>query len=231
MVLRLPRLVLRLLKGTRKSSRRSVMNHSLRARGDSLRDAGQFAKAAEAYSIYLQRTRDDFDIWVQNGNCLKEAGSLTQAKDAYDSALALRTNDADLYLQMGHLAKLMGNHTEARDAYGRSFELSRSQEAAIEIENINAYLLDKQSRQIVIDTVSLPAGLLPIPLNKDVSLPMEAPVFNDLVYELHNRVPIKMMTSLPADIRTFERDYKLTRQIREVSLLISKQSTISSGEG
>ena len=231
MTVRLPRPILRFWQGLRRSNRRTAVNHSFRRRGDSHRDAGQFAEAAEAYRVYLEQTKDDFDIWVQNGNCLKDAGRLTQARSAYETALALRPDDADLHLQMGHLAKLMGNHTEALDAYGKSFELSQSRDAAIEIENINAYFLTEKSGQSAIDTISHPAGLLPVLVHKDACLPMEASILDGLMPGLYNKVPIKVMTPLPAEIRILHHNYELSRQAREVSLLISKQSTIPSGEG
>jgi glycosyltransferase involved in cell wall biosynthesis len=95
----------------------------LRQRGDSLRDAGKYGDAADAYGTYLALEPQDFDIWVQRGNCLKDSAAFSQAAAAYETALRLRPNDADVHLQMGHLHKLQGHRSDAIKSYKRSAQL------------------------------------------------------------------------------------------------------------
>lgn len=97
----------------KKASAPSAATESLIAEANRLRDARQFAEAAEAYERYLAQKSDDFDIWVQRGNCLKDSGSLVAAKMAYDQALRLKADDDDVYVQLGHLMKLSNKKKEA----------------------------------------------------------------------------------------------------------------------
>jgi len=101
-----------------------------RVRGDSLRDTGYWAEAAQAYAQHLAQNPDDFAIWVQRGNCLKEAGDYSGALMAYGQAIRLDPGDADVYLQMGHLAKLSGSIEDARNYYLHSLSLDPESDAA-----------------------------------------------------------------------------------------------------
>jgi len=109
------------------------LNH-WRSEGDRLRDAHEYAAAAEAYAKHLADEPEDFGIWVQRGNCLKDAGELEEAEIAYQTAEALKPEDADLHLQMGHLLKMQGRIAEAELAYGRSAELDPDGYAQVELQ-------------------------------------------------------------------------------------------------
>jgi glycosyltransferase involved in cell wall biosynthesis len=115
-------------------------SRSFRDEADKLRDAKQYADAAEAYERYLTFHPDDFGIWVQRGNCLKDSGSFGAAKRAYEAALKLNPDDADVYLQMGHLAKLQGHREEAIRCYRRSAKLDSTGVSALELERLGVRL-------------------------------------------------------------------------------------------
>jgi O-antigen biosynthesis protein len=88
--------------------------------GDRLRDARQFAAAAEAYARALELAPDRADLRIQYGNMLKDAGHVAEAEAAYREALAQRRDDPEIHLQLGHALKLQGKRAEALDAYRRA---------------------------------------------------------------------------------------------------------------
>ena len=96
----------------------------LRKNANALRDAGQWARAAELYQNYLNRYPDDFGICVQCGHAEKESGAFERALECYNKALAIRPNDWDLHLQFGHLYKVMQRKADSADSYRRSLELN-----------------------------------------------------------------------------------------------------------
>lgn len=93
------------------------------ARANALRDARDWAAAAEAYAeaLALDPRRDA--IWVQYGHALKESGTVDEAITAYRRALELNDANADTHLQLGHALKLSGALAAAAQAYMRAFEL------------------------------------------------------------------------------------------------------------
>src|SRR6266850_6891758 len=81
--------------------------------GDRLRDAREYARAAEAYGAAAALAPTRTDIRVQYANMLKDAGRLGEAEAAYRSALAQAPGDADIHLQLGHALKLQGRRAAA----------------------------------------------------------------------------------------------------------------------
>lgn len=100
------------------------------AEADRLRDAGEPARAAEAYAAALALAPDRPTLRVQLGNMLKDAGRLAEAEAAYRAALAARPGDADVRLQLGHALKLAGREREAMGAYAEALALDPGCEAA-----------------------------------------------------------------------------------------------------
>jgi tetratricopeptide (TPR) repeat protein/GT2 family glycosyltransferase len=92
--------------------------------GDRLRDARDYAGAAEAYGAAVALAPARTDIRVQHGNMLKDAGRLREAEAAYRAALAQAPRDADIHLQLGHTLKLQGRRTAALECYRRAAELA-----------------------------------------------------------------------------------------------------------
>src|SRR6266478_2578076 len=92
--------------------------------GDRLRDAHDYARAAEAYGAAVALAPTRTDIRVQYANMLKDAGRLGEAEAAYRSALAQAPDDADIHLQLGHALKLQGRRAAALECYRRSAELA-----------------------------------------------------------------------------------------------------------
>lgn len=93
---------------------------TLRAKGDRLRDARAWARAAEAYAAHLALRPDARDIRVQLGHCLKESGEVETALSHYRTARAAMPADADIAVQIGHALKLLGRAEEAAGAYGEA---------------------------------------------------------------------------------------------------------------
>ncbi|HEX3862319.1 MAG TPA: glycosyltransferase [Stellaceae bacterium] len=98
--------------------------------GDRLRDARQFAAAAETYGDALNLLPARVDIRIQLGNMLKDSGRLAEAESTYRTALADANENADLHLQLGHVLKLQGRRAEALLAYRRATEIQPSLDAA-----------------------------------------------------------------------------------------------------
>lgn len=92
--------------------------------GDRLRDAGDWAGAADAYRRFLDANPDHAGAWVQFGHASKEAGRLAEAVDAYLRATTLTPDDADAHLQLGHGLKLSGETERAKGAYRRAYSLA-----------------------------------------------------------------------------------------------------------
>lgn len=93
---------------------------TLRAKGDRLRDARAWARAAEAYAAHLALRPDARDIRVQLGHCLKEAGDVEAALGHYRAAEDAAPEEADIAVQIGHALKLLGRTEEAAAAYGEA---------------------------------------------------------------------------------------------------------------
>ena len=96
----------------------------LRKDANALREAGQWARAAELYQNYLKRYPDDFNICVQCGHAEKESGAFERALECYEKALAIKPDDWDLHLQFGHLYKVMQRRADSANSYRRSLELN-----------------------------------------------------------------------------------------------------------
>ena len=96
----------------------------LRKNANALREAGQWARAAELYQNYLKRYPDDFGICVQCGHVEKESGAFERALECYNKALAVKPDDWDLHLQFGHLYKVMQRPADSANSYRRSLELN-----------------------------------------------------------------------------------------------------------
>jgi O-antigen biosynthesis protein len=100
------------------------------ADADRLRDAGNYAAAAEAYGWALELVPARLGIRIQYGNMLKDCGRLEEAEAAYRAALTGAPDHAEIHLQLGHLFKVQGRRGEAVAAYRRAAELQPSLEAA-----------------------------------------------------------------------------------------------------
>ncbi|MHB8886168.1 MAG: tetratricopeptide repeat protein [Methylovirgula sp.] len=87
------------------------------ARGDRLRDAGDWQAAAEAYAAGLKSAPEAVQYWIQLGNMRKEAGDLAQSEIAYRRAQRIAPTDQDLNLQLGHLLGKAGRPAEAVQHY------------------------------------------------------------------------------------------------------------------
>ncbi len=111
----------------RASTRPSAPEEICEARvrdGDRLRDAHDYARAAEAYGAAVALAPTRTGIRVQYANMLKDAGRLGEAETAYRAALAQAPGDADVHLQLGHALKLQGRRAAALECYRRSAELA-----------------------------------------------------------------------------------------------------------
>lgn len=97
---------------------------------DRLRDARDWAGAAQAYAAWLARHPHDWPAWIQYGHALKEGGDPGAALGAYRRAERGRPGDADLQMQLGHALKMLGDLPAARQAYGRAMEIDPGHEAA-----------------------------------------------------------------------------------------------------
>jgi len=97
--------------------------------GDRLRNAGDYAGAANAYGAAVTLAPTRTDIRVQYGNMLKDTGRLGEAEATYRIALAQRSQDADIHLQLGHTLKLQGRRAAALEYYRRAAELAPFQAA------------------------------------------------------------------------------------------------------
>ena len=114
-------------------SRRKTLSaefENLVRKADSLRDAGQWADAAEYYGKATHLNSKRADIWVQLGNMLKDSRQYARAEAAYRAALALG-DEADIHLQLGHLFKMLGDGDRAREEYRRAIELDPGNSAAV----------------------------------------------------------------------------------------------------
>ena len=93
---------------------------------DSLRDRGEYGRAAEAYRAALAQDPDRTDLAVQLGNMLKDSGQLAKAEAAYRAALQVAPGNADTHLQLGHALKIQGRRGAALDAYRTAASLDPS---------------------------------------------------------------------------------------------------------
>jgi glycosyltransferase involved in cell wall biosynthesis len=135
----------------------------LRERGDRLRDAGEFAQAAEAYAAYLAVRPDDFGLWVQRGNCLKDSGERSAAEIAYESAVRLNPDDPDVHLQLGHLMKLQGRKNDALRYYKKSHDLNpKGLQAVIELRSLGLKIRAVESPLNTTTLESISATILDI---------------------------------------------------------------------
>ena len=98
---------------------------------DRLRDQGDPAAAARAYSAALALAPDRTDIRVQLGNMLKDSGQHAQAEAVYRHALRDRPDVADTHLQLGHVLKMRGRHSAALREYRRASELDPNSAPAV----------------------------------------------------------------------------------------------------
>ena len=96
---------------------------------DRLRNARDYARAADAYGAAVALAPTRTDIRVQYGNMLKDAGRLGEAEATYRIALAQAPQDADIHLQLGHTLKLEGRRAAALECYRRAAELAPLQVA------------------------------------------------------------------------------------------------------
>ena len=85
--------------------------------GDSFRDAGSPARAAEAYRRALERQPELSSVRVQMGNMLKDAGHYQEAEDAYRAALTHGANVSDTNVQLGRALRLAGRREDALQAF------------------------------------------------------------------------------------------------------------------
>lgn len=93
------------------------------ARGDQMRDVGDWRAAAFAYAEGLSINPFLPHIWVQFGHALKESGDPRAAEDAYRVAVDQEPANADTFLNLGHALKLQGRMTDAAFAYMRALDL------------------------------------------------------------------------------------------------------------
>ncbi|MBP2276209.1 MULTISPECIES: glycosyltransferase family 4 protein [Sphingomonas] len=116
---------------TRSPARRAV------AAADALRDARNWAGAADAYEKALDLDPNRAAIWVQYGHALKESGKVEEAEAAYRRAISIDDQNADSHVQLGHALKISGRLAEAARAYMAAFELDPSlSEALREIQDL-----------------------------------------------------------------------------------------------
>lgn len=114
--------------------------------GDSLRDQGSAAEAAQAYRAVLALAPERTEIRVQLGNMLKDSGRLPDAEAAYRHALGEEPGNADIHLQLGHVLKLMGRRSAALEAYRAAVALAPDSRAALH-ELAEAGEADAQERR------------------------------------------------------------------------------------
>lgn len=118
-----------------------------RAAGDAARDRGDWRKAREAYTAYLQTRQDDFAIWIQLGHAEKELGDLSASEAAYSKGLALIPDDADAHLQLGHNLKLQARYADALRSYRKSYSISPTKAAMEEIKALGGTVSDEVTRR------------------------------------------------------------------------------------
>lgn len=82
------------------------------ARGDQLRDRGQWNDAADCYAHGLNYYPAAFAALVELGNCLKEAERYEESEKAYQQALAIKPNDRGAHLQIARLYRSCGRPEE-----------------------------------------------------------------------------------------------------------------------
>lgn len=104
----------------------------LMAQGDALRDAGDFAAAAQSYRAALDAGANS-GARRQLANMLKDSGAHQDAEAEYRLCLREAPDDPDLHLQIGHLYKLWGRPSDSAASY-RAAARNGSREAAAELE-------------------------------------------------------------------------------------------------
>lgn len=103
-----------------------------RALGDAARDSGEWGRAADAYSAYLEIVPGDGGIWAQLGHALREGGQFEKAHEAYRKAIACSPESADAWFFHGLTLKVLGRWTEAQAAVSRAVELDPADNRARE---------------------------------------------------------------------------------------------------
>ncbi|WP_439598594.1 glycosyltransferase [Falsiroseomonas sp.] len=97
---------------------------AIRARGDALRDARDWAGAEAAYREYLAERPRHWQIHVQLGHTRKEQGDPEGALPHYRHAAMLAPDDPDPVLQAGHVLRNLGRGREAAEALARALALA-----------------------------------------------------------------------------------------------------------
>jgi len=80
---------------------------------DAARDRGEWAAAAESYTLHLEAHPQDGPIWEQLGHALREQGDLSGALEAYQHAMEVQAETIGPRRHFAHVAKALGLHEKA----------------------------------------------------------------------------------------------------------------------
>lgn len=92
--------------------------------GESFRQQGRFAQAADAYRRVSSRAPEHATARHRLANTLKAVGLLGAAEDAYRDALALAPDNIEARRQLGNTLREQGRFNEAQEEYRRALALS-----------------------------------------------------------------------------------------------------------
>lgn len=101
------------------------------ARGNQLRDRGQWNDAADSYSQGLNYYPAAFAPLVELGNCLKEAERYDESEKAYRQALAIKPSDRGAHLQIARLYRSCGRPEECNFHLLRAARVDRTTAEAL----------------------------------------------------------------------------------------------------